>query len=140
MIQDELRQRSREALKAGDKDTRLALSSILGRFGEEEKSGRFDGWTEEAERALIARHVKGLKQAAEQMKTGPVVEQYRMEIALLEPYLPQLLDEASTRALVEPIAANARALGQFMGMVMKEHKGKVDPVLVRRIGAELGLK
>ena len=140
MIQDELRQRSKDALKAGDKEARLALSSILGKFGEEEKNARFDGWTEEAERALIARHVKGLKQAVEQMKTGPVVERYRMEIGLLEPYLPQLLDEAATRALVEPIAANARALGQFMGMVMKQHKGKVDPVLVRRIGGELGLK
>jgi uncharacterized protein len=140
MIQDEIRQRSKEALKAGEKDTRLALSSILGRFGETEKSGRFEGWTEEAERGLIATHVKGLKQAVEQMKTGAVVERYRMEIALLEPYLPQLLDEAATRALVEPIAANARALGQFMGLVMKEHKGKVDPVLVRRIGGELGLK
>jgi len=140
VIQDELRQRSKEALKARDKDTRLALSSILGRFGEAEKAVKFDGWTEESERALVASHVKGLKQAVDQMKTGAVVEQYRKEIALLEPYLPQLLDEAATRALVEPIAANARALGQFMGMVMKQHKGKVDPVLVRRIGGELGLK
>ena len=140
MIRDELKQRSKEALKAGDKATRLALSSILGRFGEEEKSARFDGWTEELERTLIARHIKGLKQGVDQMKTGPIVEGYLHEIALLEPYLPQLLDEAATRALVEPFAANARALGQFMGMVMKEHKGKVDPVLVRRIGGELGLK
>ena len=37
MIQDELRRRSTEALKAGDKEARLALSSILGRFGEVEK-------------------------------------------------------------------------------------------------------
>ncbi len=140
MIQDELRSRSKEALKAGDKETRLSLSSILGRFGEAEKTARFDGWTEESERALIASHVKGLKQAVEQMKTGPVVEGYRREIALLGPYLPQLLDEAATRALVEPIAANARALGQFIGMVMKQHKGEVDPVLVRKIGGELGLK
>lgn len=140
MIQDELRQKSKDALKAGDKATRLALSSILGRFGEEEKSKGFDGWTEEAQRALVASHVKGLRQAVEQMKSGPIVEQYRMEIALLEPYMPQLLDEAATRALVEPIAANAHALGQFMGLVMKEHKGKVDPVLVRKIGGALGLK
>ena len=140
MIRDELRQRSKEALKAGDKQTRLVLSSILGKFGEEEKTPRFDQWTEELERALIARHVKGLKQGVEQMKSGPIVEGYRKEIALLEPYLPQLLDEEATRALVEPIAANARALGPFMGMVMREHKGKVDPMLVRKIGGELGLK
>jgi len=140
MIRDELKQRSKEALRAGDKETRLALSSVLGKFGEEEKSARFGGWTEALEQEVVARHVKGLRQGIEQMKTGPIVEGYRREIALLEPYLPQLLDEQATRALVEPIAAQARALGQFMGMVMKEHKGKVDPVLVRKIGGALGLK
>jgi uncharacterized protein YqeY len=70
-----------------------------------------------------------------------VIEQaaFRAEIGLLEPYLPQLLDEAATRELVTPLAEGARNLGMFMGSVMKAHKGKVDPALVRRIGGELGL-
>ena len=140
MIRDELTKKSREALKAGDKETRQRLTSVLGKFTEAEKSKGFEGWNDQAEQEVVARHVKSLKTAIEQMKSGDVVEAYRAEIALLEPYLPQLLDEAATRALVEPIAANARALGQFMGMVMKQHKGEVDPQLVRKIGMDLGLR
>lgn len=49
--------------------------------------------------------------------------------------------EAGDEAIrLAPIAANARALGQFMGMVIREHNGKVDPVLVRKIDGEVGLK
>ncbi len=139
MIRDDIRRRSREALKARDRETRGLLTSILGKFTEVEKASRFDGWTEDLEQEVVARHVKGLRQGIEQMKSGPIVDGYHKEIALLEPYLPTLLDEAATRELVTPIAERARNIGQFMGMVMKEHRGKVDPKLVRQIGEELGL-
>ena len=139
MIREDLQRRSREALKGGDRETRTLLSSILGKFTETEKDARFPGWTDALEQEVVARHVKGLRQGVEQMKTGPIVEGYLKEIALLEPYLPQLLDEAATRELVAPLAENARNIGQFMGMVMRQHKGEVDPALVRRIGEELGL-
>ncbi len=139
MIRDDLKRRSREALKAGDRETRSLLSSILGKFTEAEKDKRFGGWSEQAELEVVTRHVKGLRQGIEQMREGEVVERYRTEVALLEPYLPTMLDEAATRELVAPLAAEARNLGQFMGMVMKQHRGEVDPQLVRRIGQELGL-
>ncbi len=139
MIREDLKRRSLEALKGRDRETRTLLSSILGKFTETEKASRFQGWTDALEQEVVARHVKGLRQGIEQMKTGPVVDGYLREVALLEPYLPKLLDEAATREIVTPIAEGARNLGQFMGMVMKQHKGTVDPALVRRIGEELGL-
>ena len=140
MIRDDLLKQSRAALKAGDKTTRQQLSSVLGKFIEAEKASGFEEWTDAAQQEVVAKHVKSLRTAIEQMKGGAVAEAYQAEIALLAPYLPQLLDEAATRALVEPIAANAKGIGPFMGMVMKDHKGKVDPALVRKIGMELGLK
>jgi uncharacterized protein len=140
MIRDELLKKSRAALKAGDKVTRQQLSSVLGKFIEAEKAKGFDKWTDAVEQEVVSKHVKGLRTAIEQMKGGAVADAYAVEIALLEPYLPQLLDEAATRALVEPIVARAKGIGPFMGMVMKDHKGKVDPALVRKIGMELGLK
>ena len=139
MIREDLKRRSLEALKGRDRETRTLLSSILGKFTETEKASRFQGWTDALEQEVVARHVKGLRQGIEQMKTGPVVDGYLREVALLEPYLPKLLDEAATREIVTPLAESARNLGQFMGMVMKQHKGTVDPALVRRIGEELGL-
>jgi len=139
VIREDLKRRSLEALKGRDRETRTLLSSILGKFTETEKASRFQGWTDALEQEVVARHVKGLRQGIEQMKTGPVVDGYLREVALLEPYLPKLLDEAATREIVTPLAESARNLGQFMGMVMKQHKGTVDPALVRRIGEELGL-
>ncbi len=139
MVRDELQKRSIEALRARDKVTRAQLSGVLGLFTEQEKAVGFDGWTEESQRALVARYVKSLKGASESMGDHPQAAAYRREIELLAPYLPQLLGEAETRAIVEPLVAECTALGQLMGRVMKDHKGKVDPQLVRSIAQELGL-
>jgi len=139
MIREQLKAQSIAALKSGDKETRALLTGILARFLEEEKSGGFGGFTEESERALVSSYAKMLKSGLAQLVDGELADSYRAEISLLEPFMPQLMDEAATRALVAPLAESARNLGMFMGSVMKEHKGKVDPSLVRRIGTELGL-
>ena len=139
MIREQLKAQSIEALKAGDKQTRARLVGVLARFLEEEKSLNFNGFTEQSERALVSSYVKMLKSALEPLGDSALAESYRAEIGLLEPYMPQLLDEAATRVIAVPLAEGARNLGMFMGAVMKSHKGKVDPALVRRIGQELGL-
>jgi len=139
MIRDEIKAKSIAALKAGDRQTRSLLSGILGRFSEEEKSSGFGGWSEDVERRLIASYVKSLKGSIDAMAGTELAATYQDEIDLLADYLPQLLDEAATRAIVEPLVPECRVIGQLMGRVMKEHKGKVDPGLVRRIAAEAGL-
>ena len=139
MIREQLKAQSIAALKSGDKETRALLNGILARFLEEEKSGGFEGFTEQSERTLVSSYVKMVKSGLAQLEEGELADKYRAEIALLEPFMPQLMDEAATRALVTPLAEGARNLGMFMGSVMKQHKGKVDPAMVRKIGAELGL-
>jgi uncharacterized protein len=140
MIRDDLKQKSITALKARDKQTRAMLGGILAKFLEIEKSGSFTEWTEQAQQDVVSKYVKSLKGSMESLPPGELADKYAVELALLEPYLPQLLDEAATRALIEPLAARANGrLGPFMGMVMKAHKGQVDPGTVRRIGQELGL-
>jgi len=139
MVRETIQKQSIEALKARDKRTRSLLGGVLAAFIEEEKKEGFSGFTEESERAIVSRYVKQLQGAVDQMGDRPVAQDYRDEIALLSPYMPQLLSEDETRALIAPLAEQARGLGQFMGLVMKDHKGKVDPKLVRAIGQELGL-
>ena len=140
MIREDIKARSIAALRARDSDTRSRLGGILATFLEIEKSAGFDGWTEEKERAVVAKYCKQLSASLEAMKGSAIAESYAAEIALLDPYLPQVLDAAATRELVAPLAAQARGLGQFIGLVMKNHKGKVDARIVREIGEELGLK
>ncbi len=141
MIRDELKQKSIEALKARDKETRALLGGIIARFLEIEKSGDFTEWTDASQREVVAKYVKSLRSSMESLPGGELADRYKKELDLLEPFLPQTLDAAATRALVEPLAARANGrLGAFMGMVLKAHKGQVDAALVRSIGEELGLK
>lgn len=140
MIRDEIKRLSIEALRNRDSDRRAMLTGILSRFTEEEKSEGFSGWTEDLERDVVERYVKSLEKAILQIGGGPIAERYQVEVDLLRPYLPSRLGEEQTRSLVEPLAAQSRSIGQFMGLVMRQYKGQVDPEVVRRIGTELGLK
>ena len=139
MIREEIKKRSIQALKAKDRETRQLLSGVLARFTEVEKSGGFSGWTEALERETVARYVKPLIASAKEMGDTPLAAQYRKEIDLLEPYLPKLLDEAATRAILEPLVGQVKGIGPVMGRVMKQYKGQVDPGLVRRLAQEMGL-
>ncbi|MCO4770942.1 MAG: GatB/YqeY domain-containing protein [Deltaproteobacteria bacterium] len=139
MVRDELKAMSIAALKSRDKETRAALSGVLAEFTAVEKSGKFTEWTEEAQRDLVAKYVKKLKSSLKDLQGTDLGAAYAAEAALLEPYTPKLLDEAATRALVEPLVGQVKGIGPLMGRIMKTHKGKVDPGLVRRIAVELGI-
>ena len=139
MVREELKAKSIAALKARDKETRARLSGVLAEFTATEKEAGFKGWTEEAERTLVAKYVKRLKSTLKELEGTDLGASYAAEVALLDPYLPQLLDEAATRALVEPLVGQVNGIGPLMGRIMKTHKGKVDPGLVRRIAGELGI-
>ncbi len=139
MVRDELKAKSIAALKARDKETRARLSGILAEFTAAEKEAGFAGWTEDAERTLVGKYVKRLKGSLKDLEGTELGASYAAEVALLEPYGPQLLDEAATRALVEPLVGQVKGIGPLMGRIMKTHRGKVDPALVKKIAVELGI-
>ena len=139
MVRDELKAQSIAALKARDKETRALLSGVLARFTEVEKSGDFKGWTDANQRELVAKYVKQLSSSLKDLAGTDLGAKYQAEIDLLAPYLPQLLDEAATRAILEPLVGKVSGVGPVMGRVMGQYKGKVDPGLVRKLAGELGL-
>lgn len=140
MLKDVFRERSTQALRNKDTETRRIMNAIHSKFLEVEKSEGFAGWSEVLERDTIRSYIKSLQKALEQLKQGPVYEQYVREINMLTEYLPKTLDEAGTRALLEPLVGQVKSIGQLMGLVMKEHREQVDAVLVRKVAGELGLK
>mmetsp|Transcript_34271 Transcript_34271/g.55463 ORF Transcript_34271/g.55463 Transcript_34271/m.55463 type:complete len:217 (+) Transcript_34271:320-970(+) len=140
-IRDTIKDMSKVALKSRDTKTRERLSSILGKFVEEEKSKNFKGWSLELEQQVVAKYVKNLQQSLNELAGTPLADAYKEELDLLAPFQPKVLSEEETRALVEPLVKEAKSIGQFMGVVMKSLKSKgVDPGLARKIGEELGLK
>jgi uncharacterized protein YqeY len=61
---------------------------------------------------------------------------------VIQTFLPQLADEATTRRWVEEAiaasgASSQKEIGKVMGALMKAHKGEMDGNVARRIASEL---
>jgi uncharacterized protein YqeY len=93
--------------------------------------------------AVVRRGVKSRKDSAEQYRAGErldLAEKEEAEIAVLEGYLPQMLDEAATAAIVEQAIADTGAtekcdIGKVMKAVMASHRDVIDGKLVNRLAA-----
>ena len=143
-LQDRLSEDLREAMRSGDtmrRDVvRMARNAIA--YAEKAKGAPLD----DAE-ALTA-----LQQQARQRRDS--IEAYRVagrpdrmaqessELAVLEHYLPQLMEreevEAAARAVIEQLGASGPGdKGKVMGRLMSELKGKADGGLVNATVTEL---
>ena len=71
-----------------------------------------------------------------------MADKLKFEVEYLSRWMPQRLDEAATRALIESkiaelgVAGDDKAAGRVTGMIMKEHKDDVDGALVNRLVRE----
>jgi uncharacterized protein len=134
------------AMKARDKATIAAIRMVRSRIGEKRTAKGAKELDDAAVLAVIQSYTKSLAGAVEDFRKGgtpdddPAIADLYAEIALLQPYLPKLLDEAATAAIVDAVIAahglsGVKAIGRVMGMVMKDHKGEVDAGLVKRLAA-----
>lgn len=140
MLKEKFQEMSKDALRNRDTETRKILGNILAEFLKVEKAGGFTGWVQSAEEDVIRSYIKSLTKSLEGLKGTPIAEDYQREINFLAGYLPQTLSEDETRALVATYAAGAKSSGALMGAIMKDHRGKVNPELVKKLVGELGLK
>ncbi|MFO7262013.1 MAG: GatB/YqeY domain-containing protein [bacterium] len=89
---------------------------------------------------VVSRAIKRRQEAAEQMRAGKradLAEKEEQEAALLAAYLPPPLGEAEVRALVrEAIEAGAKTVGEVMGRIMPQIKGRFDGKEANRIVRE----
>jgi len=86
--------------------------------------------------AVISRQVKQRKDSIEQFKKGgrpDLADAEKIELAVLEKYLPAQMSEAEIMAFVESKPKpEVSAKNQFMGQIMKELKGQADGMLVKK--------
>ena len=89
---------------------------------------------------VLSRAIKRRQEAAEQMRAGKrdeLAEKEEKEAALLAAYLPPPLGEAEVRAMVrEAIQAGATSIGDVMGRIMPQIKGRFDGKEANRIVRE----
>ncbi len=95
--------------------------------------------------ALIRRSVKQRKDSIDQFQKGgraDLAEKESAELAILETFLPKMMSCDEIKKIVEvKIAANTAAgtaldkakIGQFIGQIMKDLKGKADGADVKAV-------
>lgn len=138
-IQDDMK----SAMRAGETLRRDTLRMLIAALKNEriDKGADLD---EDSVLAVVRRGVKSRKDSAQQYRDAgrdELAEKEEAEIAVLEGYLPQMLDEAATIAAVEAAIAETGAsekcdLGKVMKAVMAAHRGLVDGKLVNRLAGE----
>ena len=140
-ISAQIKDRLKAARRARDEDTKRVIAMLRTKVLNELKSGKGKEENDELWLEVLNSYAKQLSMV-EYEKAGErgeaLLNEARFELAFCEEFLPKLKDEAATEAIVRAIAADAglsgpKAMGRLMGQVMKQHKGEVDPAIVRAV-------
>ncbi len=100
---------------------------------------------DESALTLIRRSVKQHKDSIEQFEKGgraDLADKEKAELKFLEEYLPKMMSRDEIRKIAESKIASIgdldkSKLGQFVGMLMKELKGKADGADVKAVVDEM---
>ncbi|MCA9756863.1 MAG: GatB/YqeY domain-containing protein [Candidatus Eisenbacteria bacterium] len=133
------------AMKARDRDRATTLRGIRAAFIEEMKKDGADTVPDDQALAILRRLARQRGESIEAFEKGgrpDLAEAEKTELALIETFLPQLADEATTRAWVQAAIAETGAagpggIGKVMGYLMKNHKNDIDGKLAKSIAEEL---
>lgn len=131
MIRDDIKAAQIAAMKAGDKETRAAVSLIQAAVKNRDIEAR-TGKAPEDDDALVVevlqKMVKQRRESIEMYRQGgreELAASEEAEVAVIERFLPAQLDEAATKAAIEAIKAEIGATGmKDMGRVMAELKAR----------------
>lgn len=134
------------AMREKDKTALGAIRMVRAKISEQRTAKNAKELDEDGIVALIRSYTKGLQGAIEDFRKGgtadedPAIADLLAEMAVLDVFLPQMLDEAATATIVKAVIAEhglagPKAIGRVMGLVMKDHKGLVDANVVKRIAA-----
>ena len=143
-IIDDVTTQMKAAMRAKEADTLRALRGIRAAFIEEMKKDGRDSLSDEAAQTTLRRLAKQRRDSLETYTAAgrqDLADVEAAELAVIETFLPQLADEAQTRAWVaEAVAAagatSMRDMGKVMGVLMKARRGQVDGGLARKLVQE----
>ena len=144
-VRDQLRSDLRDAMRARDVLRRNTIRLLEAAIKNAEIDKRGKELAESEILAILQRQVKQRRESIEQFVQGgreDLAEKERVEIDIIEAYLPQQMSrdevEARARAVIEQADATGPGdRGKVMGMLMKELRGQADGSLVNSMVAEL---
>lgn len=142
---DVVRKAMMDALKAGDKPRKEALSLLLSALKAKNIDKRAD-LTEDEENAVV---YKEIKEAKEALDTTPadrteIIDECKLRIAVYSEFAPRRMDEGEIRvAIAETLAElgidapTARDKGRLMKVLMPKLNGKAEGRLVNQLVGEV---
>ena len=144
-VRDQLRSDLRDAMRAKDVARRSTIRMVEAAIKNAEIEKRGTELAENDILAILQRQVKQRRESIEQFTQGgreDLAEKERVEIAIIEAYLPQQLSrddvEERARSVIEQVGATGPGdRGKVMGMLMKDLRGQADGSLVNAVVGEL---
>jgi uncharacterized protein YqeY len=142
-LKEQIKEQTTAAMKRGDKTTVGALRMLSAAITNREKDVRHELDDDEV-REIAGKEVKKHAESIEAFDAAgrtELADKERAERAVLEPYAPAPLDDASVAALLDEAftatgASGPQDMGKVMGYVMGKAKGQVDGGLVQRMVKE----
>lgn len=136
MIRDDIKAAQVAAMKAGDKESRAAISLIQAAIKNRDIELRTGDAPADDDMVVIEVLQKMVKQRRESIAMyeqggrQELADAEKAEVAVIERFLPQTLTENETKAAIEAIKAEIGASGmKDMGRVMAELKARHAAVL-----------
>jgi uncharacterized protein len=144
-IYERVNEELKEAMRARDAARTTALRNVRAGFIEDLKTDNSTTLSDERCLAVLRRQAKQRQESIDAFRAGgreDLVAAEAAELAVLQSFLPQRADDATTRGWVEAAiratgATSAKELGKVVGQVMKEHKDDVDGKRVQELAREL---
>ncbi len=133
-----------KALKAGEKEKLIVLRGLKSDLKYRQISVGKD-LTEAQVQEVLGSAAKKRRESAEQFAAGgreDLVAKEKAELAIIEAYLPEQMDESQVREIVkaaieETGADSPKMMGLVMKAVMPKVKGLADGKMVQRLVAEI---
>lgn len=148
MIRDEIKSALTTAMKAGDKAAtgtiRLIQSAVLNR-DIEARTGKAPGDDDQLVTEVLHKMVKQRRESValyRQGKREELAAAEEAEIAVIERFLPQQLDEAAARSAIAAIIAETGAtsikdMGRVMALVKQRHASDIEPARASALVREM---
>jgi len=143
-LKERLKEDMKAALKAKDKEklSVIRMLQALIKNAEIDKRGEL---TDEEIVSLLMKYAKQRRESIELYEKGgrqDLVEKERMELQIVESYLPKQMSEEEIRELVKKVieevgATSPKDMGKVMQAVMPKVKGRADGSVVNKIVREL---
>ncbi len=136
-LKDRIGEDIKSAMKAKDKirlETVRGIKKVILEKEVELRPKGIDSLNEEQEIELLVKQAKQRRDSIEQFTNAgrnDLADKEKQELAILETYLPQQMDDSEVESVVDEIiasvgATSAKDLGKVMGAAMKQLKGKAD--------------